>query len=242
MGPVLHTALRILTFRASREELATLDHRHLAFGLTCTWLVGIGRWWDDPGAHLLQHLGLGSVIYVFVLTAFLWLLIRPLNPMNFSYLGLLTFVSLTAPPAILYALPVERWMDLDSARAVNATFLGVVAFWRVALLFMYLLRVALFKWVRLTIAMLLPLCGIVTALTMFNLERAVFNIMGGIREPGAPDPGTSNDLAYQILFMLTVVSVIALPILLFAYFMTITLDVRLYAREQEGLSKRNRDY
>jgi hypothetical protein len=71
---VLRTALRLLCFRISREELLGLDRRHLTFGLVCTWLVGMGRYWDDPGARMVQHLGLGSVIYTGVLSIFLWLL------------------------------------------------------------------------------------------------------------------------------------------------------------------------
>jgi hypothetical protein len=233
MAAVIGTAIRILTFRASRDELVAMDGRHLAFGLVCTWLVGIGRWWDDPGAHLLQHLGLGSVIYVFVLSAFLWLLIRPLNPKDFTFVRLLTFVTLTAPPAILYALPVERWTSMDEARVVNACFLGVVAIWRVALFAMFLRRVAQFRWSRLVLAMGLPVSGILTALTLLNLERAVFNVMAGIREEGAPDPGTSNDLAYEYLFFITAFSVLALPVIIGFYFFAISMDVRSYIREQE---------
>jgi hypothetical protein len=60
---VLRTTVLLLTFQLSKKEFDELDSRHLAFGLVCTWLVGMGRWWDDPGANLLQHLGLGSVIY-----------------------------------------------------------------------------------------------------------------------------------------------------------------------------------
>ena|SRR5437867_1523572 len=67
MFPELATALRVLTFRASSDELRALNRRHLAVGLFSTWLVGIGRWWEDPRVGLLQHLGIGSVIYVFAL-------------------------------------------------------------------------------------------------------------------------------------------------------------------------------
>src|SRR3954454_22335388 len=103
MQDLLRTALRVLTFRASREELHSLDRRHLAFGLVCTWLVGIGRWWDDPGAPLFLHLGLGSVLYVFILSLLLWLIVWPLRPRDWSYERLLTYVTLTSPPAALYA-------------------------------------------------------------------------------------------------------------------------------------------
>lgn len=36
-------ALRVLCFEATREELLSLDRRHLALGLAATWLVGMGR-------------------------------------------------------------------------------------------------------------------------------------------------------------------------------------------------------
>ena len=43
------------------------------------------------------------------------------------------FVGLTALPGWLYAVPVERFLPLDTAQAVNAGFLALVAAWRVAL-------------------------------------------------------------------------------------------------------------
>ena len=84
----LTSAFRILTFRASGEELHSLNHRHLALGLLFTWMVGMGRWWEDPQAGLLQHLGIGSLIYVFALSAFLWLILWPLNPPHWSFIHL----------------------------------------------------------------------------------------------------------------------------------------------------------
>ena len=50
------------------------DKTHFIAGLIGTWIVGMGRYWDDPSAKLLQHLGMGSVIYIFVLAAFIWLI------------------------------------------------------------------------------------------------------------------------------------------------------------------------
>jgi len=72
------TSLRLLTFRSSKEELRALNYRHLIFGLVCTWLVGMGRWWEDPKASLLQHLGVGSIAYIVILAFFLWLVLWPL--------------------------------------------------------------------------------------------------------------------------------------------------------------------
>jgi len=61
---VLAPVVRMLTFRASSDELHALDRRHLALGLLLRWLVGMGRWWEDPRAGLLQHLGIGSIISI----------------------------------------------------------------------------------------------------------------------------------------------------------------------------------
>lgn len=138
--PVWRTVLRVLSFRFAREEMLAVDHRHLAVGLIATWLVGMGRYWDDPLANIFQHLGVGSVIYVFALTALLWLVMRPLCPDGLSYRRLLTFVTLTSLPAMLYAIPVERFFTLAIARSINVWFLAAVAAWRVALLVLYLAR------------------------------------------------------------------------------------------------------
>ena len=205
---VIRYALRLLTFRLKRSEFLQLGNRHLIFGLLCAWVVGVGRWWDDPAATLLQHTGIGSVIYVFVLAFVLWLVVRPFSPPDWSYKSVLTFVSLTSPPALLYALPVERFVDLATARSINVWFLAFVATWRVALLFFYFRRFARLTVVAVVSSALLPIMAIVTVLSILNLERAVFDIMGGLRENG-----TANDAAYAVLFGLTFLSVfLVLPV------------------------------
>ena len=175
----------------------------------------MGRWWDDPEAHLLQHLGLGSLLYVFVLAFLLWLLIKPLGPQDWSYQGVLTFVALTSPPALLYAIPVERFLDLDTARQINVWFLAFVAAWRVGLLAFYLRRLARLPWYSVIVATLLPLTVIVSVLTALNLERAVFDVMGGLREEG-----TAGDQAYGVLMGLTLLSVLLVGPLLLVYVVT----------------------
>jgi hypothetical protein len=197
---MLHSVARFLTFRASREELLAVDKRHLIFGLLATWIVGIGRYWDDPGASLLQHLGLGSLIYVVVLSAILWLVVRPLGATDFSYRRVLTLVCLTSPPAILYAIPVERFMSLDAATSANVWFLAVVALWRVALLVLILRRVAALTPFAVAVASLLPLTAIVTSLTFLNLERVLVDVMAGLREA---HPGSA---AYSVVLVLTFLS------------------------------------
>jgi len=209
---ILSTVIRLLTFRISRDEFLRFNYKHLAFGVACTWIVGVGRWWDDPGANLLQHLGVGSVIYIFILALLLWLVVRPLKPQGWSYRHVLTFVSLTSPPAILYAIPVERFTTLETARTLNVWFLAVVAAWRVALLVFYLRRHARLSSFSIAVAALLPMTFIIVTLTVLNLERAVFDLMGGLR-----GGGTANDSAYGILVGLTVLSMILFIPLLICY-------------------------
>ena len=210
---ILLTAARLLTFRSSEEELHRLNYRHLGFGLICTWLVGMGRWWEDPKASFLQHLGVGSIIYVFVLALFLWLVLWPLTPPHWSFLNVLIFVTLTAPPALLYAIPVRHGLSLQTAQTVRLWLLATVAGWRVALLIFYLRRgagLAGFRWV---LAGLYPLLFIVFTLTALNLEKVVFDIMGGIHESDR----TVNDTAYGVLVLLCMLSMLAFLPLLASY-------------------------
>jgi len=209
-GQEIPTAWKIITFRASTDELQTLNVRHLLLGLTCTWVVGIGRWWEDPRAGLLQHLGVGSVAYVFVLASFLWLILWPLNPPRLSYINLLIFISLTSPPGILYALPVRHGLELDTAQTVRLAMLGVVAIWRVALLAFYLRRGTGLSESKTTLGTVFPLAVIVFTLTVLNLDKVVFNIMGAI----SPAERSVNDTAYGVMVLITLLCFYAfLPLL-----------------------------
>ncbi len=207
----LRTTGRLLTFRITREELLRLNQKHLLFGVLGTWLVGMGRYWDDPEAHLLQRLGFGSVIYIFGLSLFIWLVIKPYFVDRWTYFTVLTFVSLTSFPAAFYAIPVERFCAPAVAATVNAWFLAAVAAWRLALLYYFLKKVTQLRSSYILIGTLLPVCLIIVVLTMLNLERAVFNVMGGIREE------SSADTAYRVLVFLTAVSSLAAGPLLIGY-------------------------
>lgn len=200
MFDVIATAARALTFRATGEELRNLDHRHLVLGLVLTWLVGVGRWWEDPKAHILQHLGVGSLVYVLLLSLFLWLIVRPLAA-GARYLSVFTYVTLTAPPAFLYAVPVRSWFDIAVAQQVRVWFLAVVATWRVLLWARYLVVGIKLSRFRAIVGTLFPLTMIVVALSVLNLERVVFDLMGA-----GPHEATVNDAAYGILFLLSLLS------------------------------------
>jgi hypothetical protein len=208
---VIKTTTRLLTFRAGKTELSALGTKYLLFGLACTWIVGIGRYWDNPRVGIWQHLGIGSVVYIFALALLLWLTAWPLRPRQWSYLRVLTFVSLVSPPAILYAIPVEKFFSLKTADSINVVFLGVVALWRVGLLIYFLGVVAELKVLSVFVSAFLPLTLIVVALSALNLEKAVFSLMGGISEH------TPNDGAFAILALLSLFSILIFVPLLLTY-------------------------
>ena len=209
---IIRQEWQFLTFRESRINLSRHRVSFLTFALIATWLAGVGRYWDHPNAYWWQYAGLGSIAYIGILSLLLWLLARPLRPKRWSYLTVLIFVGLTAPPAWLYAIPVERFMSLEIATTVNMLFLGVVAIWRVALYGVFLRRVADLSGLAWVSALFLPLALIVTVLAMLNLEQAVFEIMGGLDvEP------TSSDMAYSVVVFLSVVSFLAAPVLIIFY-------------------------
>ena len=229
---MIATWARYLFFVSRREELASLTwQKWLGPALVATWLAGMGRYWDHPSAPLLQMFGLGSVVYVFVLGGLLWAVIAPLRPRRWGYLQTVTFVALTAPPAFLYAIPVERWMSMERAIATNAWFLAGVAAWRVALLVVVLRRHAELTWPRTIVGSALPLTAIVVTLFALNLEKAVFLVMGGFRQP------TVNDGAYAVLFLLTFLSFYGAIPLLVAYVILVRrawLDARRQRGERAG--------
>jgi len=223
---------RLLTFRLTHEEFLQVDRRHLGYALGSTWIVGMGRWWDDPDAHLAQHLGLGSVAYAFVLAGLLRLLVWPFSPKGIDYRKILTFVAMTSPPGILYAFPVERFFDWQTAGQYNLWFLAVVATWRVALLFYFLKSLAQLRIAEAIVTALLPLTGIVASLFALNLHRVVFSLMGSI----ADNERSAHDAAHGILFLLTALSMFAAPVFLVSW---IVLGGMASRRERE-LSARRR--
>ena len=208
---LIKTILRLLTFKLTRDEMLQFNQKHFIAGLIGTWIVGMGRYWDDEGASLLQHLGLGSVIYIFVLAAFVWLIIKPFFVENWSYFTVVTFIGLTSFPAILYAIPVEKIVTISAANSINVWFLAIVAIWRLILLNYFLKRFTKLSYGNIITVTLMPICLIITTLTALNLHRVVFDLMGGLRDPNA------HDDSYFILILLTGISVILTIPLLMAY-------------------------
>jgi hypothetical protein len=202
---------KILFFRFSKEDIHSLNRTHFIIGLIGTWLAGIGRYWDHPNAEPLQYAGLGSVIYIFILALLIYIIVLPYKLQGWNYFRVLTFISLTSFPAILYAIPVEKFMAINTAASVNAWFLLIVALWRLSLLFRFLKVYDKLEMWNVWVIALFPMCFLITALTVLNLEKVVFNIMGGLRDT------TGREKSYIFLMMLTYGSAILFLPLLFAY-------------------------
>lgn len=214
---ILRQQFKLLTFQKLELDLDRNLRAYLIYVFVVTWLVGIGRYWDHPGAHIWQYAGLGSLIYILVLSAFLYVVVLPLKPIRWSYPLVLVFVGLTSLPAMLYATPVERFMPLEQAQQANAWFLAIVALWRVLLYIRFLSRGAGLCKFGTFIATLLPLSGIVVVLAVLNLEHVIFEIMAGVRT----EDRSPNDMAYSVVFLLSLFAYLAFPVTLICYLVEI---------------------
>jgi hypothetical protein len=213
---VINHIVKLLTFKLTRNEMLEFNNKHLLAGIIGTWIVGIGRYWDDSKASILQHLGLGSVIYIFVLAAFIWLIILPFKIETWSYKTVLTFIALTSFPAVFYAIPVERFFSISTANKMNVWFLAIVALWRLCLLYYFLKHFTKLSAGNIMTVTFMPICLIISALTLLNLHNVVFEIMGGIRNP------SPHDSSHAVLMLLTGISMILAIPLLVAYIVGIT--------------------
>lgn len=182
-------------------------------GIVIVWFVGMGRYWDNPRVGLLQHLGVGSVIYVFVLSAVLWAVVWPFRETGWSYARVLTLVVLTSPPAAIYAIPVEQWSTVAQAGHVNLWFVVIVSIWRMLMWGLFVSRMTSSATPVFTVTFL-PVILIIFVLSILNLEHAVvWQLMGGIHEEPTP-----ADFAYNVVSFIAVISTfLALPVFLIIY-------------------------
>lgn len=214
------TVMGFLTFKSVKPDLKNFGNHYLGFGILSAWIAGIGRYWDHPRADLWQYLGLGSVVYIFVLAFILWLMILPLRPENWSYKSVLIFVGMTSPLAFAYAIPVEKFMSLENAQFINLVFLLIVAIWRLCLLFRFLASSARLQGSTLAIAILFPMAIIVVVLTVLNLDHAILDIMAGMRG------GTSGDTAYLVVSLISLFAVFASPALAIWYVVIAGINIK----------------
>jgi hypothetical protein len=180
---------RILTLRATEDELLNLRWPHLIWGLFWVWMAGIGRAWDLKEASLFTRSGIGSIFYVVALTTFLFIFIWPLRPKDWSWRRMLTFVSMTGIVGLLYAIPLEMMLPTAQAVEGNTIFLFIVAIWRVLMLGMFLIRTTQLDRAAALIALVLPLSLIVNYLVWQEHLSETLSGMAGIpRYAVAIDP------------------------------------------------------
>lgn len=179
---------KFLTFRATPEIYDRIGPEHAVLGFASTWMVGIARNWDFPDAPDLARLGLGSVAYIFILSFVLFAMAWPISYEKRNYWHVLTGVSMTAAPGLVYGIPVEMFLSPEGAQGANLFFLLVVASWRVGLACHYLFK-GCENGIREVLAiLLLPISLIVIALVSTGRAGYVMQFMGGLRrDPSAPN-------------------------------------------------------
>ncbi len=205
---VLHFA-RALTFRVRSEDVADYGWWHFAIGLALTVLAGVGRWWDDPSAVVPQRIGLASLIYVFMLSLWLWAFAAPLANGAVHLGQIVVYVMMTSPVALLYALPVERWNTPQEAALLNVQLLGLVATWRIAMYLLFLKRAAQLTWFRTLSAAMLPIALVICALNLARISDEVARGMGGVRESTIPQPAEQAlDLVFTTAWLVFPVALV----------------------------------
>jgi hypothetical protein len=219
---------KFLTFRFTKEDYDRLCWQHFAVGFVLTWLVGIARNWDLPTAPWFAVLGLGSVVYIFILSFVLYLFAYPVSRNQRSYKTFLTMISMTAAPGLIYGIPVERMTSMESAMQLNGMFLGIVAIWRVALALHFLSKgCENSKGVAFSI-LAIPICIVIILLIITGRVDNAMEFMGGMRET------TSQTLVDNIVLTLCVLTVPGILIGLLTYSITMAIRRDERAKEKES--------
>ena len=224
---MLTTMWKVLGFRLEREEYDRLGWRELALGLVLAWVVGYGRWWDRPDAvHALLRSGAISALIVVLLGLLLHVTLTPLSAGRARLLPTTAYVGLTSLPAALYALPLERWFELETARSLNLALLALVATWRVALYVRLAWEVARVRGLELLVVTLLPLSGVVFGLTVSGMLLGVFQLMAGNESST-----TTAESRYEVILALGMASLVLGPVLLITWLVLVARSRRAARRD-----------
>jgi len=216
MFKILAETVKLLTFQRVQIAINAKPIPYVVAAILFAWIAGVGRYWDHPSAAWHEYAGLRSVAYIFALSTVLFLIVWPLRRERWTWVSVFVFVGLTSPLAWLYAIPVERFTDPQTAITLNLRFLMVVALWRVALYGTFLWRYAGLRHASFIAALLAPLALILFGLVAFNLEDGIFEIMAGIERERTPEQEIA-DARYGIVNFLFVFSLITVPVWLLAY-------------------------
>lgn len=213
---------KILLFKADEKDFQSLSIYTFLLGVLATWIVGVGRWWDNVDADPLKKTGIGSVAYIFVLSQAIWW-VNVWFTENKNYFKVLTFVSLTSVPAILYAFPIEI-VAPEYARTFNVTSLLVVSIYRVSLMASFLRQYYKMKWSEVITSTLFMLSGIVTIVFISGLGALVLDAMGGFREKETKDALIGGQTFVNALAQkIGTFAFLSLPITFVAYYFVLNL-------------------
>lgn len=157
-------------------------------GLIFVFAAGIAREYDGEDLlhepwHLLIPLAasLASSAILFLLVRLLAWIHGAVQPDLMSgYRVFLTLYWLTAPLALIYAVPVERWLSAGAAAEANLWLLALVAFWRVAL--MTRIVVVIYSApLGSALAVVLFFADTVMLIALSFMPAPILAVMGGVR-------------------------------------------------------------
>lgn len=200
----------VLLLRITSERIRRFGWWHLFLGVAVTWLVGVGRWYDDPMADPVRLTGVGSIVYVLFLGTFIYLVARPLasadSPLRNAGKVIIA-VMLTAAPAALYAFPIERFGDPDLHLNYNTAALFVVSTWRVMMFYSILRQGGEMDKKQTWAVMLVVISVILGVLGFFGVLGAVANSMGGFRDAAEERGATLAGYAFLAAIPMFIVGV-----------------------------------
>ncbi len=179
--------LYLFGHRGAIERIASTRHAWL-IGAILVLTAGIARNYDHLDLLRQPEWFVGPFVASLVSIVFIFLWIS--GPLRLHKAGgyrrqvgtFLILAWLTAPCAWLYAIPVESITDIMTATKWNIAFLGIVAFWRVAIIVRAVSVLTELSWVR-TLPLVLAPAALEAMLGSFFKGLSLVGIMGGIRLP-----------------------------------------------------------
>jgi hypothetical protein len=157
-------------------------------GLLFVLAAGLAREYDGEDLrsepwHLLLPLGASlvtSALLYMLLKALLWIRGGEADGHKLGYQELLSLYWMTAPLALLYGIPVERFLSAGDATRANLALLAIVSLWRVVLMTRAISILYGLNFFRALVPIML--FADTGALTLIRITpKPIVGIMGGIR-------------------------------------------------------------
>lgn len=211
-GLTVGQLIRFLTGDRSAITVAARDRSSLWIGLIFVFVAGLAREYDGADLrrepwHLIIPLGASLLISMPI-----FLLVRRWRdsdhtwiPFWQDYRCFLSLFWLTAPLALLYAIPYERMMPPDTAMLANLWTLAAVAVWRVVLI-SRISSVVFGRTFRASFFLVMLIVDLFALGAMSQFAGPTLQIMGGIRLR------SGEALLSELALLLTVGTLLSIPI------------------------------